>query len=41
MQGARKEATLLDYPLEHLTAIKDEKECPFVEFEIILLFLFL
>ena len=39
LNGARREATLWDYPQEHLVVVSDEKVSPFVKFEIILPFL--
>ena len=36
LEGARREATLWDYPQEHLVVIRDEKVSPFEKFEIIL-----
>ena len=36
LKGARRVATLWDYPQEHLVVIRDEKVSPFVKFEIIL-----
>ena len=36
LRGARKGATLWDYPQEYLVVIRDEKVSPFVKFEIIL-----
>ena len=36
MEGERREATLQNYPQEHLVDIRDEKVSPFVKFEIIL-----
>ena len=36
LKSARREATLQDYPQEHLVVIRDEKVSPFVKFEIIL-----
>ena len=36
LKGARRGATLWDYPQEHLVAMRDEKVSPFVKFERIL-----
>ena len=36
LKSTRREATLQDYPQEHLVVIRDEKVSPFVKFEIIL-----
>ena len=36
LKGERREATLWDYPQEHLVVKRDEKVSPFVRFEIIL-----
>ena len=36
MKGEKREATLEDYPQEHLVVIRDEKASPFLKFEIIL-----
>ena len=37
LEGARRESALCDESQEHLAVTKDEKFCPFVKFEIILL----
>ena len=39
LEGPKGEATLWDYPQEHLVVIREEKVSPFVKFEIILHFL--
>ena len=36
MEGARRGATLRDYPQENFVVIKEEKICAFVKFELIL-----
>ena len=36
LKGARRGATLWDYPQEHFVVIRDKKISPFVKFEIIL-----
>ena len=35
LEGERRGATLQDYPQEHFVVIRDEKDSPFMKFEII------